>query len=157
LVSIYVLLGGEAATDDLEEDDVYWKRLLTDKLGVVLPYPKSEWHSTPSKLNFWDLSDKIKPLLLKAGEPDVPKGTSAYDVNYRVQSTFGAHANLHSLLLHIDFGDGEWTINANPVSPFSPAAQIPAANTAHLAKYVFKAFGLPSDTIESIGERLLDL
>lgn len=91
------------------------------------------------------------------GEDEVPEGTSAYDVTYRFQSTFGAHANLHSLSSYINHDKSVWTINPSPVSLLAPAAHTPALHTALLAKYVFKTFGLPFDGVEAVGEALLAL
>jgi len=36
-------------------------------------------------------------------------------------------------------------------------APTPGLHTAHLARYVFKAFGLPAEDIERIGDELLAL
>jgi hypothetical protein len=56
---------------------------------------------------------------------------------------FAAHACLASFGNFIEYGDKEWTVVAQPPAPFPEPAPTPALNTAHLARYIFKAFELP--------------
>ena len=46
---------------------------------------------------------------------------------------------------------------AHPPPQFPVPAPTPALNTAHLARYVFKAFGLPLEDVERIGDEMFAL
>ncbi|MBC7791108.1 MAG: hypothetical protein H7Z74_14270 [Anaerolineae bacterium] len=46
---------------------------------------------------------------------------------------------------------------ADPKPPFTVPALTPALHTAHLARYVFNAFGLPDKDVERVGDELLEL
>ena len=155
LVSLHALLGGEDALQKIAGDDIHWKRILAKKFDLGAYH--DDWKGKVEKLNVWKLADELKPLMLAAGEEGNPDGTTAYDITFRVQSLFAAHACLASFSHFVDYGEGEWKAVAYPPPPFPVPAPTPALHTAHLGRYVFKAFGLPVEDIERIGDELLAL
>jgi hypothetical protein len=101
------------------------------------------------------LSRKVTALLVAAGESEAG-GPNAYDVMYRFPSSFGPHANLHSLLLHIDFDDN-WKIILKPSWEFVlQDGVLPTLNTALLARRVFKEFGITSDELDELSNDLFE-
>lgn len=155
LVSLHVLLGGEEAIQKIAGDDIYWKRVLAKKFDLGAYH--DDWKGKVEKLNVWKLSEDLKPLMIAAGEEGNPDGTTAYDITFRVQSLFAAHACLSSFGHFMDYGDKEWRVVAEPPPQFPVPAPTPALNTAHLARYVFKAFGLAEKDLEQIGDELLEM
>ena len=154
LVSIHVVLRGEEALHEVAGDDIFWKRLLSEKLNLGFAY-HDDWEGKESKLNFKKLADDLRPLLMKAGETDDPDGAKGYDLTYRVQSLFAVHAGLATIGSYLRYGDKMWGVIPKPPVQFRAASQTPALHTAHLAGYVFKAFALPTEELDRIGERLL--
>jgi hypothetical protein len=136
-------------------DDIFWKRLLSEKLNLGFAY-HNDWEGKVSKLNFKKLADELRPLLIKAGEVGDPDGVKGYDVTYRVQSLFAVHAGLATIGSYLRYGDKTWGVIPNPPAQFRAPSQTPALHTAHLASYVFKAFALPTEELDRIGDRLLD-
>jgi hypothetical protein len=110
-----------------------------------------------AKLNIKKLADDLKPLLIKAGEPGDPDGAKGYDITYRVQSLFAVHAGLATFGSYMRYGEKTWGVIAHPPAPFLRASQTPALHTAHLAQYVFKAFGLPLDALDGVGNSVLEV
>ncbi len=155
LVSIHVVLRGEEALQEVAGDDIFWKRLLSEKLNLGFAY-HNDWEGKVGKLNFKKLADELRPLLIKAGEAGDPDGVKGYDITYRVQSLFAVHAGLATIGSYLRYGDKTWGIVRNPPAQFRAPAQTPALHTAHLAGYVFKAFALPIEELDRIGGRLLD-
>jgi hypothetical protein len=155
LVSLHVLLGGEEALQKIGGDDIYWKRILAKKFDLGAYH--DDWKGKVEKLNVWKLSEDLRPLLVAAGEEGNPDGTTGYDITFRVQSLFAAHACLASFGHFIDYGEEEWKAVAHPPPQFPAPAPTPALHTAHLARYVFKAFGFPLESVERIGDELLAL
>ena len=154
LVSIHVLLRGEEALHEVAGDDIFWKRLLSERLNLGFAY-HNDWEGKIGKLNFKKLADDLGPLLLKAGEHGDPDGVTGYDVTYRVQSQFAVHASLATIGSYLRYGDRTWGVIPNPPAQFRATSQTPALYTAHLAGYVFKAFGLETEELDRIGDRLL--
>lgn len=155
LVSIHVVLRGEEALHEVAGDDIFWKRLLSQKLCLGLAY-QEDWEGQIAKLNFKELAEGLKPLLVAAGESGDPDGTKGYDATYRVQSLFAVHAGLATIGSYLHYGEEFWGIVWDPPPQFRVPSQVPALHTAHLAGYVFKAFGLPTDELEEISQKLLD-
>jgi hypothetical protein len=48
-----------------------------------------------------------------------------------------------------------WRVSIDPPAPFPEVAATPVLHTIHLAQYVFKAFGLPVDRLDSLGDEAL--
>jgi hypothetical protein len=94
--------------------------------------------------------------LTEAGEAGTSSGTLIYDVIYRTQSLFAVHAGLATLGAHVVYGDEWWEVEPNPAPPFLDPAQSPALLTAHLAQYVFKAFGLNANGLEPLWQGIMN-
>ncbi len=154
LVSIHVLFRGEEALLEIAGDDIHWKRTLSRELDLGYTYHE-DWEGKLSKLNYKTLADGVKPLLIAAGESDDPDGRKGYNFTFRVQSLFAVHAGLSTFSSFLQYGKELWGVVAHPPSPFPIPAPIPALHTAHLARYVFQAFGLPSADVERVGDELL--
>jgi hypothetical protein len=154
LVSLHVILRGQEGLLEVAGDDSFWKRLLSEKLDLGFAYHE-EWEGKVAKFNFKKLADGLKPLLVKAGEPDDPDDAKGYDVTYRVQSLFTVHAGLATIGSYLQYGEKTWSVIAHPPPPFPRVSQTPALHTAHLAKYVFNAFGLPTDGLDPIWDKLI--
>ena len=149
LVSLHVLLRGDAALSEVLGDDIHWKRLLSKRLDLGIQYHEN-WEGKISKLNFEAMAKELRPLLTSAGEEGTSSGALTYDVVYRTQSLFAVHAGLATLGAHVVYGDEYWEVEPNPEPPFPTPAQTPALLTAHLAQYVFKAFGLNAGGLEPL-------
>ncbi len=154
LVSIHVVLRGEEALHEVAGDDIFWKRLLSEKLQLGFAY-HDDWEGKVAKLNFKKLADGLPSLLAQAGELVDPSGVQGYDVTYRVQSLFAVHAGLATIGSYLLYGDTAWGIIRNPPAKFRTPSQTPALHSAHLANYVFKAFGVPTEELDRIADRLL--
>lgn len=154
LVSLHVILRGDEALHEVAGDDIFWKRLLSEKLNLGFAYHE-DWEGKVAKLNFKKLADELKPLLVKAGESGNPDGATGYDATYRVQSLFAVHAGLATIGSYLRYGEKAWGVVPHPPAPFPRPTQIPALHTSHLAQYVFKAFGLPTEALDPISEKLL--
>jgi len=155
LVSLHAVLRGDAALNEIAGDDIYWKRRLSDRLKLGLTY-HDDWEGRAAKLNFKSLAERLKPLLIAAGESGNPNGATGYDVTYGIQSLFAVHAGLATIGAYLVYGPETWGVEPNPPAPFPNVAQTPALHTAHLASYVFKVFGLDTGPLEPIWEELLD-
>jgi hypothetical protein len=156
LVSLYVILRGQEALGEVAGDDIFWKRLLSEKLNLGFAYHEN-WEGKAAKLNFKKLYDDLQPLLESAGEPASPDGARGYDVTYRVQSLFAVHAGLATIGSYLRYGDNTWTVVRNPAASFPRVSQTPALHTAHLAKHVFKSFGLSIEELEPIWDKLIKM
>jgi hypothetical protein len=156
LVSLYVLLRGQEALGEVAGDDIFWKRVLSEKLNLGFAYHEN-WEGKPAKLNFKKLYHDLQLLLEIAGEPASPGGAQGYDVTYRVQSQFAVHAGLATIGSYLRYGEKTWTVVRNPGPLFPRVSQTPALHTAHLARYVFKSFGLPIEELEPICDTLINM
>ncbi len=154
LVSLHVLLRGDDALHEVAGDDIFWKRLLAEHLDLKFAY-HPDWEGKIAKLNFKHLAEGLAPLLLKAGKTGNPSGITGYDVTYRVQSLFAVHAGLATIGLYLRYGETSWSVEPNPAAPFGSPGMTPALHTLHLAKYVFEGFGISTDGIEPLWDRLI--
>ncbi len=156
LVTFHVLVRGDDALQDIAGDDIHWKRTLSKALQLGSLY-QPQWAGSEGRLNYKNLADQLSALLQKAGEPPLAEGMNPYDISYRVQSLFAVHANLATIGAHIVYGDQTWSLKTNPPDPFGEPAATPALHTAHLARYVFKEFGVTDDGgVEAMGDALLE-
>ena len=155
LVSLYVLLQGEEALDEISGDYVKHVRILSEKLGVR-PEHVPDLDEEARKLNIHNLAQRIGPLLVKAGDAEgADMGVKRYDGIYRVQSQYAVHAGLSTVLPHIRIKEESWAVERNPPHPFDHEhSQHAAIYTLHLAKYVFKCFGIETAAVEAAKEEL---
>ena len=154
LVSLHVVLRGDEALHEVAGDDIFWKRLLAERLDLKFAY-HPDWAGKIAKLNFKELADELGPLLAKAGETGDCSGITGYDVTYRVQSLFTVHAGLATIGSYLRYGDTSWSVESNPAAPFGGLGLTPALHTLHLAKYVFEAFGIPVAALEPVWDSLI--
>ena len=64
LVSIHVLLRGEEALHEVAGDDIFWKRLLSERLNLGFAY-HNDWEGKIGKLNFKKLADDLGTVAFK--------------------------------------------------------------------------------------------
>ena len=79
LVSLHVLLRGDDALHEIAGDDIFYKRLLAERLNLGFAY-HPDWEGNIAKLNFKKLADELGPLLVQAGETGNHSGITGYDV-----------------------------------------------------------------------------
>lgn len=158
LVSLYVLLGGDAALKAVGGDDIYWKRRLAKALHLDRKYHE-DWDGVVAKLNYKALSDRVHELLREreatTGTHGVPPGVTGYDITYSYQSLFGLHANLATIGGHIVYGEEEWAASAESHTGDTDVLKTPVLHTAHLAQYVLRAFGLDGEPLDEFVASLL--
>ena len=147
LVSLYVLLAGDEALQAITGDDIYWKRRLSKalRLGRDDYRPDS---AEPAKLNYKELHDRMLVLLREREPVDGPAGVTSYDVTYRYESLVSVHANLTTIGGHLACGDDDWAVSVDSSHTVDDVALSPALHTVHLARYVFKDFGLDGDAMD---------
>ena len=147
VVSLYVLLAKDEAMKVIDGDDFYWKSRIVDYLGVEDDYYHPESAKRSEILNYRELSDRVLKLLRERESVDVPDGVTGYDVIYRWESVFSTHANRTTIGGHlVKKGDGCLAVSVDSWLP-PPNAATPVFLTCHLARYVFKEFGLDADAI----------
>ena len=147
VVSLYVLLAKDEAMKVIDGDDFYWKSRIVDYLGVEDDYYHPESAKRSEILNYRELSDRVLKLLRERESVDVPDGATIYDVVYRWESVFSTHANRTTIGGHlVKKGDGCLAVSVDSRLPL-PNVATPVFLTCHLARYVFKEFGLDGDAI----------
>ena len=147
VVSLYVLLAKDEAMKVIDGDDFYRKSRIVDYLGVEDDYYQSEPPEKPAPLNYKKLNDRVLELLRGRELIDCPSGATTYDVVYGWESVFSTHANRTTVGGHlVKKGDGCLAVSVDSWLPL-PNAVPPVFLTCHLAKYVFKEFGLDGDAI----------
>ena len=154
LVSLYVLLGGDAVLRETAGDDIHWKRKLAKSLKLGIEY-HVDWAGETGRLNYRNLYDRLLVALQQAGESVDTQGVSGYDVAYGTASLFGAHANITTITAHIRYEPNRWSLVLIPEPPFDRVLLTPLMHTVHLAQYVFKEFGFDATVLDPIGDGLV--
>ena len=149
LVSLYVLLDGDKALKVIADDDIFWKRKLFEKLPLGQDDYQQDWPGEVKKLTYWNLHERVLELLREREPGDGSSGVTGYDVFYGYESLFSTHANLTTIGGHLVYGDDEWAVSVVSSLPPDDVAVTPVLLTVHLARYVFKAFGLDGDAMDS--------
>jgi hypothetical protein len=147
------LLGGPAAFKEVKGDDVFWTRRLPKEFGSENYW--EDWEGSTNKLNYKDVANKLRLLLVNEEEMSLSDRSIGYDFLYKTFSLFGTHANLSTIGLYLTLSDKGCSVVQKPEWPTPSVHQSAAIYTAHLTKFVFKAFGLETDRIEFIGQSLL--
>lgn len=156
LLSFHTLMRGHEAMKQIGADDVYWKKKLSKSLDLGINY-QPDWSGGEQKLNYSDLAKALPELLQKAGERDAQTNMLPYSLHYSVPSLFAVHANLATIGAHIVYDHEKWSLDSNPSGAISDAATAPILHTAHLARYVFKEFGITDDQgVEQMGDAILE-
>ena len=172
LVSLYVLLKG----DDLDDDGALLDLLAAQtlafsklRLSGELPSAEAEYarHANvlrargrePQPLNYADIAKRVGTLL-EAQDPEAPRAfdTILYQVVYRMESTFGAHAGLGTLLSHVRWDpNGAWdAVDVDPKLPVGRQDVLAAKCACLLARQVYKAFAVRTlPDIEVVIEELV--
>jgi len=152
LMCLYVLLAGKPAMEEIIGDDVFWKRRFLEPFADE---SYGEWNGTAKKLNVKELSKKLHTLLIEAEKLSPSEPERGYKLIYSAFSLFGTHANLSTVSLYVAESSGGYIVIPTPDWPVETVEHTSAIYTAHLAKFVFRAFGLSTDKIETIGAGLL--
>ena len=155
LLSLYFLLRGDEALQEVLGDYVFHTRKLAKGLSLA-PEHDPDWEGEAKKLNYYQLAQKLGPLLVEAGEPgDATAGVMGYNANYRVHSQFAVHAGLSTISPYIRYEDESVSAEPNPSAPFDVIGQFSALYTLHLAQYVFERFEIATDAVEAAMGELL--
>ena len=153
LVSQSILLRGDEAVDEIAGDYVKSTTTLVREASLGPEYVP-DWEGNAKKLNVAQLAEKLRPLLVDAGDTEGADLTRGYTGIYRGQSQFTVHTGISTLNLYTRF-EGEWaSIEPNPPTPFPDVGNVSLLCTAHLAWHVFKRFGIATREVESVWARI---
>jgi hypothetical protein len=142
VVSLHLVLRGEDAVREVEADDIYWKRNFPKSIHDPGTY-HPDWEGTPQRLNIRKLADALPALLGARGETHDTRLPTSYELFYRVHSLFGMHAGLATFGQYIAYDrPEEWGLIRQPPAVFPRVEQSAGLVIAHLAGYVFEAFGV---------------
>lgn len=155
LVSRYILLRGDDAVSEIKGDHVKNTRTLNTRLGLGSEYVP-DWEGDAQKLIIGQLTEKLEPMLVKAGDTDGTALVKGYDPIYRAQSQYAVHAGLSTLGLYVRLGEESWSVEPNPPAPFDDIGQISLFCTLNLALHVFNRFGIATDAVEAVSQAVLD-
>jgi hypothetical protein len=163
IVSLYVILGDDAAAFHVMDDYARSVRILSEKYGFPLSQQTQAWRNrgprTPQepppdperRLNYEQIAARVGKLLEAASDPTAmgKRATELYDTVYRGESLMSSHAGLGSFSPYVDWHAEPWRIvdrpQRRPKSADDPSV-IGVLLTAHLAGYVFREFGLRPDS-----------
>ena len=77
LVSLYVLLGGDKALEDIVADHIQWSRQLSESLRMEGDRHQPDSVKKQKKLNYRKIHKRVIELLREQGEPaDGPAGVT---------------------------------------------------------------------------------
>ena len=173
-VGLYALLFGQQATDELEEKHRRWLRDYLQDWPSQLPSPEvndrvTAWlnraPTTPAPA-IWKMASRVEELLQTKDTGTVRySDVSSYGLLYRLESHFSAHANYASfgryldppLVVEADDPDGiQQVVNPAPNPTLRErAAPVAASYLAHLARHVYREFGISTVEIDNLLVRLL--
>ena len=151
LVSLYVLLGGDKALEEIRDDHIQRSHQLCKSLRMEGDHHHPDSVKNQKKLNSWERHKRVIELLREQGESvDGPAGVTGYDVIYRSESLFSTHANVFTIGRHLVFGDDEWVVSVDSSETRGDdIVSAPVIHTSYLAQRVFKEFGLDGDAMSS--------
>ena len=148
LVSLYVLLGGDEALEDIKRDYIFWSRKLSESLHMEEDHHHPDLK--PKKLIYSYIHQRVLELLRERREPvDGPKGITGRDVTYLTHSLFSAHANFPTIGRHlVEKDDGCLEVSVDSSRPLDDDfASEPVIYTRDLAQRVFEEFDLDGDAM----------
>lgn len=158
--SLYALLGGAAAVDELSADHAHHLAALVARnadawepaLHVELEDIVGRW-GEPSRLPFTVLRDRLQALLDEINEP--ANLSSWYDLVYRGESTYNIHG-LGTLMRYLDVVSSPWRLVLHPqsVSAFG-SFRVCAVLIGHLARMLFERHGIGTETLDERMSSLL--
>ena len=161
LVSRDILLRGEKAVSELEED----YKLNTGKLLEGLPLrskpapdgKKDGKKKKPQRLDLRKLSKKLAPLLADAGDAEGAEwAAKGYFAVYRGQSNFSVHVGVSVLLPHIRVEERSFSVERNPRATRLKDSMVSLLCTLHLALFVFDRFGIATEGVQAVRQSLQD-
>ena len=148
LVSLYVLLGGKKALDEVRSDYVHHVGRLAKNLEMGSEYVP-EWKGKPRKLDLYRLSKSLDQLLIEAGEPGDGTAVKIYKNMYSVQSHFAVHAGISTTSPYIRTGEASWSAEPKPPAPFNDSSLTLAFLTLNLTKHVLDRCGIATDAVDA--------
>jgi hypothetical protein len=167
IVSLHVLLGGPRAVFEVTGDYVRSARTLAKKhgrpstVGVLVweALSKAEKGPPMNKLNYEQIAGKVGDALERLSDPrgGRTRAMDQYDTVYRVESQFNTHGGFASLGRYVDWGAVPWRTRVRPTDMALEAEDrviLGALMTALVASRVFREFGIRTDILESLWERL---
>ena len=149
LVSLYVLLGGDKALEEILDSHIQRSHQLYKSLRMEGDHHQLDSVKNQKKLDYWEMHKRVIELLREQGEQiDGPAGVTGYDVIYRSESLFSTHANVFTIGRHLVLGDDEWAVSLDTSETRGyDVASAPVTYTRDLAQRVFKEFGLDGDAM----------
>ena len=151
LVSLYVLLGGDKALEEIRDDHIQRSHQLCESLRMEGDHHHPDSVKNQKILNGWERHKRVIELLREQGESgDGPAGVTGYAVIYGSESLFSTHANVFTIGRHLVFGDDEWAVSVDSSETRDDdIVSAPVIHTSYLAQRVFKEFGLDGDAMAS--------
>jgi hypothetical protein len=161
VIGVYLLLGGEEASEHVMASyrhhiETYWNNWPAD----VVPAPEldeefwNEW-TEPRRLRFDKVSETVEALLQETDQGPIEySGISSYDVLYRLESMFSAHAGMALFDRYVEPATDERPyerVIAAPMLqvPVERLEAMAAVWVAHLAWFVFREFGMSTSELQA--------
>jgi hypothetical protein len=159
-VGAYVLLGGQAALEEVAGDHARNIRNLVERNDLKTAKDAIDaWSIEPSRVSVEQIATKLGPLLQAAGEHGAD-ATVAYDLLYRSESTFGGHG-LGAMTPYVDWTATPWPVvpDRGPITVTHPPAHagIGALWTVLLAQHVFATFDIGTAILDDLTARVVDV
>jgi hypothetical protein len=166
-VGLYVVLYGDDGADHLlayyrKRSELYAERWPE---GIDRPAEfddDSFWNGAPDPrgLSLEDIARQVEVRLRQMDRRPVRySGLSSYDVLYRLESTYSAHAGYALFMMYVkESADGtREEIEPHPSRPIvrERAASVAAAYIAHLAGHVYAQFGISTADVDALLVELL--
>ena len=173
-VGLWALRGGRAAMARLEEKHRLWMRRYLSDLPAAIPQPdidsayRAYLDRAPGPVPppLWKMAQEVEEWLQTADTgPIAYSDIASYNVVYRLESHYSAHANFGSFGRRLDPPNGaeadrtatiQRVVEPQPSETLrTKAASAAASYLGHLAWHVYHALELPTDDLEALLDRLL--
>ena len=149
MVSQYILLRGTEAVDHLTAAFFANMNTLDRALGEEPTFIR-DGEEAAEKLIVGQLAEKLRPLLVNAGDTVGADLARDYAYIYRGHSQFSVHAGLSTFALYSrSEGEGA-SVEPNPPAPHPYVGSTSLRCTLHLAEQVFERFEIATNELESI-------
>ena len=78
------------------------------------------------------------------------------EITYTVRSSSDLDPKVAMIAAHIKYGRDEWRVTSEASPVPSDVVLTPLLHTVHLARYVFKEFGIDGATLDMLAARVED-
>jgi len=166
-VGLYVLLGGPDKYAELEESHRRWLKVYADrwpdeaeKLSID-DRLLNGLGSSPAAPTIEQMAKEVETMLRTADTGPVRYGSfSSYDVFYRLESAFSAHAGVALFERYLepseDGSRDEVVASPSRETLRRSAAPLAAAYLAHFGWHVYRAFGISTSELDGLLVQLLE-